>query len=601
MNAIEKIRNGEDGIVVFGNQPDIIQAIFDFDFLAGKSRPSVVAIVTAHKRMEKFLFGLEQIPIPCVPHITALPRRLTKSVRFGLNLQSGRRAVESSLQFFKAFPRAIGLHIFAEDVPERHAIHLGNLFGKRKLIVGPSGVGLLVPGKVKLGAIGGIDLNQFSRPIALTPGAVALISTSGGMTNEILRSLEKAGKRISFAVSIGGERFPPTSLKEVLLLAQKDAQTLSVVYFGELGGEDEYEVAELIKSGLFTKPLVAYIAGTVGEHFAEPTQFGHAKSLVLGQDESAQAKRLALASAGAVVPKTYPDLLRELAKLPQPAFTDVMKRKIETQRMKSLLSTRKILESDDTQRIFVKNRRLVKPVSHPLEKRILEALLGGRTRSEVTPAFVSAIFEMLLDHGGGVSGAVNTIITARAGKDLVASLCAGLLTVGPRFGGAINDAAKGWLEAVAHAQTPDTFVENERLEGRPLPGIGHLKYHLGNPDPRVEALSQFASLMKHHPYYDFARAVEKITSAKKSSLIVNIDGIVAALLLDVLSECEGFSVERLRDLVRSEFFNAFFVLPRSIGFIGHFLEQKLNDEGLFRLPDELIFVRNERDKDRRLA
>jgi ATP citrate (pro-S)-lyase len=33
-------------------------------------------------------------------------------------------------------------------------------------------------------------------------------------------------------------------------------------------------------------------------------------------------------------------------------------------------------------------------------------------------------------------------VTARAGRDLVSSLCSGLLTVGPRFGGAVDGAAK---------------------------------------------------------------------------------------------------------------------------------------------------------------
>ncbi len=33
------------------------------------------------------------------------------------------------------------------------------------------------------------------------------------------------------------------------------------------------------------------------------------------------------------------------------------------------------------------------------------------------------------DHGPAVSGAHNTIVTARAGKDLVSSLASGLLTI----------------------------------------------------------------------------------------------------------------------------------------------------------------------------
>lgn len=37
------------------------------------------------------------------------------------------------------------------------------------------------------------------------------------------------------------------------------------------------------------------------------------------------------------------------------------------------------------------------------------------------------------DHGPAVSGAHNTIITARAGKDLVSSLVSGLVTIGKWF------------------------------------------------------------------------------------------------------------------------------------------------------------------------
>lgn len=44
-------------------------------------------------------------------------------------------------------------------------------------------------------------------------------------------------------------------------------------------------------------------------------------------------------------------------------------------------------------------------------------------------------------------GAHNTIVTSRAGKDLVSSLVSGLLTIGPRFGGAIDDAARYFKNA----------------------------------------------------------------------------------------------------------------------------------------------------------
>lgn len=46
--------------------------------------------------------------------------------------------------------------------------------------------------------------------------------------------------------------------------------------------------------------------------------------------------------------------------------------------------------------------------------------------------FIELVLQISADHGPCVSGAHNTIVAARAGKDLISSLCSGLLTIGPR-------------------------------------------------------------------------------------------------------------------------------------------------------------------------
>jgi ATP citrate (pro-S)-lyase len=250
----------------------------------------------------------------------------------------------------------------------------------------------------------------------------------------------------------------------------------------------------------------------------------------------------------------------------------------------------------DGKRVFVKGKKLVKGKDNAFVAAALAALLGKPVRSPVTLAFTEAVFEMLIDHGGNVSGAVNTMITARAGKDLVSSLASGILTIGPRFGGAINEAAKNWIGGVGAGKSGAEFVSEQAKKSELILGIGHKKYRVGLPDPRVAALSEFMTLLKKHPHYDFAKSVEKATTAKNGKLILNIDGAIAAFLLDVLQECEELSEGELRELADAEFFNAFFVIPRSVGFIAHFMEQKRMDEGLFRLPDELLFVREDSNK-----
>jgi len=591
MTILDRIRKGETGVLVIGMHAPIVQSMLDFDFLSGKSEPSVVAIVTGGVKARKFFFGEKELLVPCVAHVSDLSPRLSGRVRWALNVQSGRRAFNSIVDFFTAFPRSLGVSIFAENVPEAHAAELIRRFSHDKLIWGPASVGFLVPGSLKLGAVGGVDPLQIKNGKLTVSGGIAVGSTSGGMTNELIRSVINAGKHVSFAAAVGGDRFPVTPLSDLFLLAEADTQTKALVYFGELGGVDEYEIVDLIRLKKFTKPLVAYIAGVIDDAFDEHVQFGHAKALVSHNDESARAKRDALKKAGAVVSETFPEFLSALSKLPESPVNDTNYSvdSLMTRRA-SILSTRKIVAYEKIP-AFVKKGALVKGAEHAYGKAVLEALLGKKIRSKTTSAFIEAIFQLLIDHGGEVSGAVNTMITARAGKDLVSSLSAGLLTIGPRFGGAINDAARVWLSGVRSSESAEALVKRMNASGVLIPGIGHKKYRVDIPDPRVEAIAAFATLLKKHPCYDFARSVEKVTTGKSGSLILNIDGCIAALVLDILAECERYTHVELTELIDAEFCNTLFIIPRIVGFSAHFIEQKRNDEGLFRLPEDLLFTR----------
>ena len=51
------------------------------------------------------------------------------------------------------------------------------------------------------------------------------------------------------------------------------------------------------------------------------------------------------------------------------------------------------------------------------------------------------------DHGPASPARTTRSSAARAGKDLISSLVAGMLTIGPRFGGAIDGAAQMFSEA----------------------------------------------------------------------------------------------------------------------------------------------------------
>ena len=57
---------------------------------------------------------------------------------------------------------------------------------------------------------------------------------------------------------------------------------------------------------------------------------------------------------------------------------------------------------------------------------------------------------------------MNTIVASRAGKDLISSLASGLLTIGSRFGGALDEAASMFSGARDTGLTPREFVDQSR-------------------------------------------------------------------------------------------------------------------------------------------
>lgn len=108
-------------------------------------------------------------------------------------------------------------------------------------------------------------------------------------------------------VAIGGDRYPGSRFMDHLLRYNDNPAVHVLVLLGEVGGTDEYQVCEALRSGRISKPLVAWCIGTCASIFPYEVQFGHAGALAGGVSETAVAKNKALAEAGALVPKTFID------------------------------------------------------------------------------------------------------------------------------------------------------------------------------------------------------------------------------------------------------------------------------------------------------
>jgi len=211
------------------------------------------------------------------------------------------------------------------------------------------------------------------------------------------------------------------------------------------------------------------------------------------------------------------------------------------------------------------------------------------------PAYATKFLEMVLmltaDHGPAVSGAMTTVITTRAGKDLISSLCAGLLTIGDRFGGALDGAAAEFTRAMDTGLTPREFVDSMRRSNKLIPGIGHKVKSKANPDFRVELVKDY--VFKHFPSaktLEYALAVEDVTSAKKDTLILNVDGAIAVSFVDLLRNSGAFTAEEAAEYVQIGVLNGLFVLGRSLGFAAHHFDQKRLRQPLYRAANDDIHI-----------
>jgi ATP-citrate lyase alpha-subunit len=235
------------------------------------------------------------------------------------------------------------------------------------------------------------------------------------------------------------------------------------------------------------------------------------------------------------------------------------------------------------------------PIDEVIEKRygiggVIGLLWFKKEIPQYARDFLEMVIQIIADHGAAVSGAHNTIVTARAGKDLISSLVTGILTIGPRFGGAVNGAAEHFLYGLRNRLAPREFIAHMKGKNVRIQGIGHKLHTLENPDKRVELMKNFAkSHFKDTPVLNYALSVEAVTTQKKSNLILNVDGCIGVLLVDLLKELK-FTDAEIDQMIAMGTFNALFVLGRSIGFMGHYFDQNRLAQGLYRHPlDDILY------------
>uniref|UniRef100_A0A5F8H2Z2 ATP-citrate synthase n=1 Tax=Monodelphis domestica TaxID=13616 RepID=A0A5F8H2Z2_MONDO len=547
--------------IVWGMQTRAVQGMLDFDYICSRDEPSVAAMVYPftgdHK--QKFYWGHKEILIPVFKNMADAMKKHPE-VDVLINFASLRSAYDSTMETMN-YAQIRTIAIIAEGIPEALTRKLIKKADEKGVtIIGPATVGGIKPGCFKIGNTGGMLDNILASKL-YRPGSVAYVSRSGGMSNELNNIISRTTDGVYEGVAIGGDRYPGSTFMDHVLRYQDTPGVKMIVVLGEIGGTEEYKICQSVKEGRITKPVVCWCIGTCATMFSSEVQFGHAGACANQASETAVAKNQALKEAGVFVPWSFD----ELGEIIQNVYEDLVAKGVIVPAQEVPPPTVPMDYS------WARELGLIrKPASFMTsicDERGQELIYAGMPITEVfkeemgiggvlgllwfqrrLPKYSCQFIEMCLmvtaDHGPAVSGAHNTIICARAGKDLVSSLTSGLLTI------------------------------------------------INNPDMRVQILKDY---VKQHfpatPLLDYALEVEKITTSKKPNLILNVDGFIGAAFVDMLRNCGSFTREEADEYIDIGALNGIFVLGRSMGFIGHYLDQKRLKQGLYRHPwDDISYV-----------
>lgn len=594
---------------IWGLQTRAVQEMLDFDHVCGRRSPSIAAIIYEFSvsHLRSFYFGTEEIFLPVCQTLSEAVSKFP-DVDVLVNFASMRSAFHVTMNAME-HSQFKSIAIIAEGVPERQARQM-IIKAHRKgiVLIGPATVGGMKSGCFRIGNTGG-SLENIMNAKLYRPGSVGFVTKSGGMLNELNNILGMVADGAYEGVAIGGDRFPGTTMMDHLVRFEANPKIKILVVLGEVGGQVEYEVVDAIRSGEITKPVVAWCVGTCASMFSTEVPFGHAGAWAGRDSEHAVAKNEALREAGAIVPRSFQDLgsciklvyerlIKEgaISRFVEPEAPRVPMDYAWAKKLGLVRKPKGFVSSISDDR----GEELVYagwPISKVLQSGmgvggVISLLWFKRPMPEYCYRYLERVLMLTGDHGPAVCGAHNTIVAARAGKDLICSLIAGLCTIGDRFGGACDQAAQQFYKAYKNGLTPEDFVKKTKANNKLIMGIGHKIKSVHNPDMRVELLKSFCkSTFAKTPLIDFAERVEKVTTKKKDTLILNVDGLIGVSMCDMLFGCGAFNESEAKDYIDCGCINGLFVLGRSIGFIGHFLDQKRLKQGLYRHDvDDIAYV-----------
>lgn len=572
------------------------QKMLDFDYLCDRE-PSVLAFVDPWKNTSnyKLFFGWKEILITSYPDFENIPEYLLKKADTMLNYASFRSAYDSTIKSMN-YDNFKNIVIIAEWIPESQIRKIIALNKEKNInIIWPSTVWAMTSWDFRVGNTGWSLENIFTSKL-YKKWSIWFVSKSGWMSNELRRIIADNTDWNHTSVAIWWDKYSIITFKDIILKYEQESEIKMIVLLWEVWWNDENEIAEMIKNKIIKKPIVAYCIWTISDLLPWEVQFWHAWAKANWNTESSNYKNENLKKSWAIVPDSFMDLWEKIKEtfeklnIEKSTQTDEEKVKekikiIQTRKPTKITST----ISDERWEELMYNKKLVSNyVSAWSVANVIWNLWLKRDLPEYARDFLNSVIILLADHWPAVSWATNAIITSRAWNDLKSSLIAWLTTIWPRFGWAIDWAWKYFFENVKDNISPEDFVKNMKSKWINIPWIWHKVKSKFNPDKRCEILLNLSKNFPYKKHINFALEVERLTLEKKPNLILNVDWMIASLMLDIFKDL-NMTDNEIKDYIEAWIFNWFFILARSIWFIWHIIDQKMLKEPLYRTDWEDIF------------
>lgn len=200
-------------------------------------------------------------------------------------------------------------------------------------------------------------------------------------------------------------------------------------------------------------------------------------------------------------------------------------------------------------------------------------VLKGELPNKKQEEMLNAILVASIDHGIEAPSTTVTRITASCGVPLSTAVATGVSAIGDAHGGAIEQSARIFQEAIKTGRGAAEIVEKARFKSERIPGFGHKIY---DTDPRTEALLKVAQKNGFNgKHVKLALEIEKdLEKAVGKKLCLNIDGITAALISEM-----GFDWKLGK---------GFFIIGRITGLVAHAHEEMTREKPVRRIGEKEV-------------